>query len=385
MQPVRFRADLERLESNILASYATRAEESRGRLYPEPESMTRTCFQRDVDRIAHSKAFRRLEYKTQVFVNYEGDHYRTRLTHTLEVALVARAMARSLGLNVDLVEAIAYAHDLGHTPFGHAGEDVLNELTLDIGGFEHNRQSLRIVETLENFYPDFPGLNLSWEVREGLIKHTSIFDQPVVSDFDPEKHVSLEGQIVNLADELAYNCHDLEDGLRSNIIEIDDLKNLSLWKLATEKIQNRHLSIDHIQNEAIRFIKGFLVNKALKASEETIRTAGIMTAEDVGNHHEPLIRFDTETGSMLRELSDFLLKNFYHNHRIIRMTSKAKWFLQDLFERYMAAPLLLPEKVQLMINGNERKKRVICDYIAGMTDRFALDEYRKLTDPATRI
>jgi dGTPase len=382
---IRFRQDIEKTEKENLAVFATHAGESRGRDYKEKESETRTCFQRDVDRIAHSKAFRRLEYKTQVFVNYVGDHYRTRLTHTLEVALVAKSMARSLGVNTDLVEAIAYAHDLGHTPFGHAGEETLNELTQDIGGFEHNRQSLRIVEMLEQKYTGFPGLNLTWEVREGLIKHTSVYDNPDISSFDPDKNVSLEGQIVNLADELAYNCHDLEDGLRAGIIQINDLKKVSIWEMARCSIQIKNLDEDYLIMEAVRVIKGYLVRKALEASDCAIKKLNPKSAQDIANCSEMLICFDSETQRMIRELSDFLLDKFYYNHRIIRMTTKARWFLRDLFERYMNTPELLPEKIQHLADKNENKKRVICDYIAGMTDRFALDEYRKLTDPAVRV
>ncbi len=385
MTSIRLRRYLEKIESENLAPYAIHSNKSRGREYHEEKSDTRTCFQRDVDRIVHSKAFRRLEYKTQVFVNHEGDHYRTRLTHTLEVALVAKALARSLGLNADLAEAIAYAHDLGHTPFGHAGEETLNELTLDIGGFEHNRQSLRIVECLEQKYTEFPGLNLTWEVREGLIKHTSIFDKPDVVGFDPDKNVSLEGQIVNLADELAYNCHDLEDGLRAGIISKKDLQNLEIWSMALDVMKAKSIKDEYLYMEAVRVIKGYLVEKALEASFIKIKALNPRYAEDIANCSELIICFDPGTKEMLAELSSFLLDNFYYNHRIIRMTSKAKWFLKDLFERYMKTPKLLPEKVQDLMENENEKKRVICDYIAGMTDRFALDEYKKLTDPASRV
>lgn len=385
MEVIRYRDALERLEKESLSSFAAKASDTRGRAYPETESSTRTCFQRDVDRIVHSKAFRRLEYKTQVFVNYEGDHYRTRLTHTLEVAYVAKALARSLGLNSDLVEAIAFAHDLGHTPFGHAGEQVLNELTRDIGGFEHNRQSLRVVECLETRYPDFPGLNLSWEVREGLIKHTSIFDQPEVSGFEPEKRALLEGQVVNLADEMAYNCHDLEDGLRSNILEWDEVKDLKLWTYIQEAVESGNLDGTYLKDQLIGFIKDMLVKNALSNSIRLIADAGIKTPEDARNHPTTIIRLDDDAMSMLRELSAFLLDRFYFHHRVVRMTSKAKRFLEDLFERYLETPRLLPEKVQESIRRSGEEKRVICDYIAGMTDRFALEEYRKLTDPHTRV
>jgi len=384
MDSLRFRKQLENIESRDLAPYGMKSSSSRGRVYSEPESPSRTCFQRDVDRIVHSRAFRRLEYKTQVFVNYEGDHYRTRMTHTFEVSIVARSLARSLGLNVDLTEAVALAHDLGHTPFGHAGESILNELTKDIGGFEHNRQSLRVVEVLETRYPGFPGLNLSWEVKEGLIKHSSAFDQPEVSGFEPEKRVGLEGQIVNLADELAYNCHDLEDGLRSGIINIEKIKDLEIWKIASDEIKAQSLSSEFIRHQLVRFIKDFFVKDAIKTSHSNLQEQNITNPESARNVNRDLISFSDTVQPVIHELSSFLLTHFYFNHRVVRMTTKAKWFLKDLFERYTDTPELLPEKIQRLID-QDCPGRVICDYIAGMTDRFALEEYRKLTDPSARV
>ncbi|HPQ38939.1 MAG TPA: deoxyguanosinetriphosphate triphosphohydrolase [bacterium] len=382
---MRYRQDLEGFEDRNLASYATRASKSRGRSYPEEESVSRTCYQRDIDRIVHSRAFRRLEYKTQVFVNYEGDHYRTRLTHTFEVTLVARALARALGLNGDLTEAIALSHDLGHTPFGHAGEEILNELMAANGGFEHNRQSLRVVEVLENRYPRFKGLNLTWEVREGLIKHTSAFDHPSVTGYEPHKRVSLEGQVVNLADELAYNCHDLEDGLRSGIVSIEQLNALEIWQRAYDAVNGSCLEPEFIRHEAVGYIKDMLVKDAIRSSWEILDAVKPESPEAARSYHREMIVLSQPIRSMLNELSSFLLHNFYFNHRIIRMTTKAKWFLRDLFYRYSEIPRLLPEKIQRYIESDADKERVICDYIAGMTDRFALDEYRKLTDPGSRI
>lgn len=384
MEHLRSRKALETIENSILSTYAIRASESRGRVYPEIESPSRTSYQRDVDRIVHSRAFRRLEYKTQVFVNYEGDHYRTRLTHTFEVSLVARSIARSLGLNPDLTEAVALAHDLGHTPFGHAGEEILNELTLEIGGFEHNRQSLRVVEELENRYPAFNGLNLTWEVREGLIKHTSAFDQPDMSAFEPEKRVCLEGQVVNLADELAYNCHDLEDGLRAGILTFDQLKRLRIWEIAVHEMDIEKMSEEYQRHQLVRFVKDFLVRDALSASYRAIEHSGIVHSQDARNWDQDLICFTDETRLVIKELSDFLLKNFYFHHRVVRMTTKAKWFLKDLYTRYLETPKLLPEKIQRKMDSKDIR-RVVCDYIAGMTDRFALDEYQKLTDPSARV
>ncbi|MBN1551858.1 deoxyguanosinetriphosphate triphosphohydrolase, partial [bacterium] len=360
--------------------------QSKGRDYPEKESDYRTAFQRDIDRIVHSKAFRRLEYKTQVFVNYEGDHYRTRLTHTFEVAQVAEAIAKSLNLNIDLTKAIALAHDLGHTPFGHAGEEILNRLTQDVGGFEHNRQSLRVVEMLETRYPDFTGLNLTWEVREGLLKHSSIYDHPCIDRFNADKYPTLETQVVNLADELAYLCHDLDDGIRAKIININDFRNTSLGMKVMASYLNEDLLDDLLRYQTVRSLKNMLVLDALIESDRRLRSSGVESYDDVANYSELLIGFSTETKNLTKELSDFLLEMFYLNHRIVRMTTKAKWFLEDLFHRYSQTQRLLPEKIQTLIKqSNEPAKRIICDYIAGMTDRFALEEYRKLVDPNTLV
>jgi len=381
----RYRLELQNLEKRNLSTFGMLAQDTRGRRFEEKESSSRTCYQRDVDRVAHSRAFRRLEYKTQVFVNYEGDHYRTRLTHTFEVSLVARSLARSLGLNVDLTEAIALAHDLGHTPFGHAGEEILNEIMREAGGFEHNRQSLRVVELLEIRYPDFAGLNLTWEVREGLIKHASAFDKPGTSEYEPEKRVSLEGQLVNLADELAYNCHDLEDGLRSGIISFEQLKDLEIWRIAFNAVSGKKLESEFIRHQTVRFIKDFLVKDALQTSWANIDDERITNSEDARICSRNLISLSSSTSLLLKDLSKFLLEYFYNNHRVVRMTTKAKWFLQDLFQRYMDTPRLLPEKIQKKISDDNDQMRTVCDYIAGMTDRFALNEYKKLTDPDARV
>lgn len=379
------RENLEKQERSNLAPYAQLSIDSRGRHYPEPEHDFRTCFQRDVDRIVHSKSFRRLEYKTQVFVNYEGDHYRTRLTHTFEVAQVAVSIARTLGLNAPLTEAIALAHDLGHTPFGHAGEDILNELMHDAGGFEHNRQSLRVVEKLETRYPVFPGLNLTYEVREGILKHASVFDTPDIDQFEPDKRPTLEAQAVNIADELAYNCHDLEDGLRSGILAIPDLRDLALWKIAIVGIDSQAMDEGMLRFLAVRNLKDHLVRDVLHTSHKAIVDAQVDDVAKIRELPVNLIRFSDDMHRCVHELSAFLLENFYLHHRIVRMTTKAKWFLKDLFLRYVEIPGLLPEKLKRnhsqADSGN--KKRVICDYVAGMTDRFALDEYKKLVDPNT--
>ncbi len=378
------RVDNERFEHERLMPYAQKSGLSLGRTFPEPETEFRTCFQRDIDRIVHSKAFRRLEYKTQVFVNDEGDHYRTRLTHTFEVAQVAEAISRTLGLNIDLTRAIALAHDLGHTPFGHAGESILNELTSDIGGFEHNRQSLRVVEKLETLYPTFSGLNLSWEVREGLIKHKSVYDNPQSTEYHPETLPTLEAQVVNLADELAYNCHDVEDALRAGIIHYRDLEILDIWKLATEHVPS-HLEPEAVRRyQSVRSLKNLLVENLVYGSARLLENSGIESVDEARQCKEPLISFSESFSKMCSDLSAFLYRNFYFHYRIVRMTTKAKMFLKNLFNYYMEQPLLLPAKVQERFKVCEAG-RVICDYIAGMTDRFALDEYRKLLDPNTRV
>jgi dGTPase len=379
---------LENHELEWLAPYAQKARESRGRRFKEEESLYRTCYQRDIDRIIHCTAFRRLEYKTQVFVNTEGDHYRTRLTHTFEVSQVAESLARTMNLNTDLTKAIALAHDLGHTPFGHAGEAILQDLTADIGGFEHNKQSLRVVEMLESHYPDFPGLNLTWEVREGLLKHSSIYDQPEIDRFEPDYRPSLEAQVVNLSDELAYICHDLEDALRAGIIEVSDLKGLALWEEMERQIQIKSVSKEIYRYQIVRILKDILVKDAVKHSTKAITDAQVDSPVAARKETKILITFSPDMAIRSRELGMFLLDKFYSHHRVVRMTTKAKWFLKDLFNRYTETPMLLPEKVQALIPESQdlaEAKRVICDYIAGMTDRYALDEYRKLVDPDTRV
>lgn len=381
------REDMERAEEKNLAPWAVRACETRGRQYPEGLPQYRTCFQRDRDRIIHSNAFRRLEYKTQVFVNYEGDHYRTRLTHTLEVVQTAVALARVLRLNTDLTETIAMAHDLGHTPFGHAGEETLHQLMLAYGGFEHNRQSLRIVDLLEERYQAFPGLNLSWESREGIIKHTSAYDCPSTDDINPGKLPSLEGQVVNLADEIAYNCHDLEDGLRSDILSPDMLDELELWHEVSSRAQREGAfkSLDQQYYQAVRYLKNMLINEAIENSARLIEEANPLSADDVRNHRMPLISLPENLEEKNHQLRQLLMNKLYSHYRIIRMNDKAAFFLTRLFERYRQRPKILPQKVQDRIVENSVPERVICDYLAGMTDRYALDEYKKLFEPYEKV
>lgn len=374
-------------ESRRLQPYAAWSGATRGRRHAEAEHPFRTPFQRDRDRIIHSHAFRRLEYKTQVFVYHEGDHYRTRLTHTIEVAQISRTIARALGLNEDLAEAIALAHDLGHPPFGHTGEDALNHLMEGHGGFEHNGQSLRIVEELERKYPGFNGLNLTYEVREGIVKHSSEHDRPGRnSEYDGGSSASLEAQIVDIADEIAYNNHDIDDGLSSDMLEIDSLREVALWKEHFEEVKALNPGEERkilVSQTIIRIINAQvtdLVGTILKA----ITDEGIGSIDDVRARGANIAGFSPEMDAKNRELKRFLKANLYNHHRVIRMADKARRILRNLFTVYMREPKLLPPKTCMEIERHG-KERVICDYIAGMTDRFALDEFKKLWDPYERV
>ncbi len=378
------RAELEAFESQRLASYGLRSRDSRGRAYPEDEPGYRTAFQRDRDRILHTTAFRRLEYKTQVFINYEGDYYRTRLTHTLEVAQIGRTVARALGANEDLVEAICLAHDLGHPPFGHSGETTLSRLMTEHGGFDHNRQSLRIVTELENRYLEFPGLNLTWEVREGIVKHETEYDVADASDYEPEKRGHLEAQIANAADELAYTAHDLDDGLRSGMISPRQLSGLGLWETLRESIGWTSDEMDEVtRHRLIRRLIGIEVTDLLDATSERIAESGAQTVEELQLLPRNVIGHGATLRAMNRELKDFLYANMYQHYRVVRMQTKAELFLEDLFRAYLQNPKILPLEVQARAEDGPFH-RAICDYIAGMTDRFALQEHSKLFDPYTR-
>ena len=378
------REELEAQEAERLARYAVRSRDSRGRVYPEPEHPYRTAFQRDRDRIIHTTAFRRLEYKTQVFVNYEGDYYRTRLTHTIETAQIGRTMARALGCNEDLTEAVSLAHDLGHTPFGHSGELALHEIMEGHGGFNHNHQSVRIVEALEQRYQDFPGLNLTWETREGIVKHTTEYDVSQAEGYEPHKRATLEGQLVNAADEIAYTTHDLDDGLRSGLITVSDLRELCLWQEALQELDISERSFDEMsQHRVIRHLINREVTDVVQHVDSGLQAFGIRSVEDVRDAPHNLVGFSAELERINRELKDFLLQRLYRHHRVMRMQTKAKRLLQQLFEAYFVEPRQLPEEIQEKISEGQRE-RVICDYIAGMTDRFAIQEYDKLFDPATR-
>ena len=375
----------ERIEEETLAPYALRSKRSRGRDFPEAEPLYRTAFQRDRDRVLHTTAFRRLEYKTQVFVNHEGDHYRTRLTHTLEVAQIGRSMARALGANEDLVEAICLAHDLGHSPFGHAGEATLNLLMKEHGGFDHNKQSLRIVEKLEARYEDFHGLNLTWEVREGMVKHETEYDVSDATRFDPEKRGSLETQLANPADEIAYTAHDLDDGLRSGLLKPSQLEHLAWWQALKESINwNGTEFNDMIRYRMVRRLIGLLVRDQVEATAKRLKEADAQSPDDVRNLPENVVGHSENVAKMTRELKRFLYENLYRHPHVMRMQAKAERVIQALFEAYLEEPMQMPLAEQRKFEERSQE-RVICDYIAGMTDRFTLEEYAKLFDPSVPV
>jgi dGTPase len=375
------RAQLEAQEEENLAPYACRSGKSKGRIYPEEEAEYRTAFQRDRDRVLHTTAFRRLEYKTQVFFNYEGDYYRTRLTHTLEVAQIGRTIARTLGANEDLVEVICLAHDLGHSAFGHSGETALGRIMRDNGGFDHNKQSLRIVTVLERRYPDFPGLNLSWEVREGIVKHESEYDVSDAAEYDPELRGSLEAQIANVADELAYTTHDLDDGLRSGMISANMLEGITLWEIVLESVGLRDSQIDELaRHRLIRRLIGMEVIDLIDITHQRLRDSNVRSVEELQRLPYNVVGFSEDMYRRNRQLKDFLYSNLYRHYRVQRMAVKAERVIYDLFNAYLAEPTILPLHVQAQID-EYGLERTICDYIAGMTDRFAISEYGKLFDP----
>jgi len=369
-----------------LASFACRSELSRGRRYKEAGSETRNPFQRDRDRIIHSTAFRRLEYKTQVFVNHEGDHYRTRLTHSIEVAQIARSICRSMRLHEDLAEAVALAHDLGHTPFGHSGQDALDGVMKAYGGFEHNRQSLRVVESLEQRYIDFPGLNLSYESREGIVKHHSPHDIPKNSDlmeYQLNEQATLEAQIGNLADEIAYNNHDVDDGVRAGILTVKELAQVELFGMHYEQVIRSYPDVDEkrLVSETVRRMINYLILDVIEESSRRIKEAAIDSLNDVRDADALLIGFSRPVRHMNGELKRYLFRNMYKHYRVVRMAAKAERVIQELFLAYMEKPDMLPDRHKERLqekHSEERRARVIADYIAGMTDRYALDEYERL-------
>ena len=379
------RERLERIEDSALAPYGMRSGQSRGRDFAEAEQPYRTAYQRDRDRIIHTTAFRRLEYKTQVFVNTEGDYYRTRLTHTLEVAQIGRSLARALGANEDLTEAVCLAHDIGHPPFGHSGEQALNVLMKAHGGFDHNQQSLRVVEVLEHRYPAWPGLNLTYEVREGIVKHETEYDVSSARSFEPHKRGLLEAQIANAADEIAYNAHDLDDGLRAGLITPADLGSLELWERLKQSVGWDGRDFDDLwRHRLIRRLIGIEVTDVINATEKRIAAAGVQSTEGVQLLDHNLIGFSTEQQPINRGLKNFLYQRMYRHTRVIRMQMKADRLLGELFAAYVAEPGQLPRSAQQRIDS-EGLHRAVCDYVAGMTDRFALDEHAKMFDPNVSV
>ena len=348
----------------------------------------RPAFERDRDRIIHCAAFRRLEYKTQVFVNHEGDYYRTRLTHSLEVAQIGKAIARRLKLNEELTEALALAHDLGHTPFGHTGEEVLNRLLEDHGGFEHNFQSLRVVDELEERYPGFNGLNLSWEVREGIVKHSTPYDRPVeiIGQFLPGVVPTIEAQLINFADEIAYNNHDMDDGLKAGYITVAQLGQVELWSEVFEQVEAQYPGIDPIRKmyQTISALIGVFIKDLTANTLANLETFGIATMEDLRRVNRPVVALSPELSRKNRQLKGFLMENLYRHYKVERMRVKAERCLTQLFETYLKHPSLLPRKYLKKMDTMGRE-RVISDYIAGMTDRFALDEFKRLFEPYERV
>ena len=381
------RIEIEEREETLLAPYAMRSRSSRGRIHPEKEHPYRPCYQRDRDRIIHTTAFRRLEYKTQVFVNHEGDNYRTRLTHTIEVAQIARSIGRALRLNEDLIETLALAHDIGHGPFGHAGEDALREMMKDHGGFDHNLQGLRIVDFLEEKYPGFKGLNLTWEVREGINKHTTPFDQPDRNTaIDPEKFPLLETQVVDIADEIAYDNHDLDDGVASGLLKEEELLKITLWEKARGEVLHEipTLSGSLLTKQIIKSLINAQITSLIEASEKNLSAQRIHSTDDVRRSSQRFIVFHPSLSEERKTLKSFLMKHLYHHYRVVRMSDKARRFVRDLFIIYLKNPEQLPPSFSNRI-PQEGSYRVICDYLAGMTDRFALDEYKRFFDPYERV
>ena len=378
-------------QSERLAPYAADRAQSRGRKHAEEPPAGRSAFQRDRDRVIHSSAFRRLEYKTQVFVNHEGDLYRTRLTHSLEVGQVGRAIARQLALNEDLVEAIALAHDLGHTPFGHAGQDALQECMTDLGGFEHNIQSLRIVDRLERRYGDFPGLNLSFETREGILKHCAKSKAADLGDvgerFLQGSHPSLEAQITNLADEITYNNHDIDDGLRAGLLNLEELCASTLYGAIFVEVSQRYPEASEtvLRHETGRRLINLLIHDLVDETRRRIAAEGIITIADVRAAPHPLAAHSPAIAHDVAVLKRLLFQRMYRHPRVHRQAEKAKRLVRKLFHTLCEDPRLLPLKYQVRINecsgAAKRQARVVADYVAGMTDRFAIAEYDRLFDP----
>ncbi len=382
------------MELTARSAYASTAANSRGRRHDEPPPEHRSEFQRDRDRIVHSAAFRRLEYKTQVFVNHEGDMFRTRLTHSIEVAQIARSVARILGVNEVLAETIALAHDLGHTPFGHAGQDALNQCMRDHGGFEHNLQSLRIVDQLEEKYAEFDGLNLTFETREGILKHCSADNARQLGElgerFLKKQQPGLEAQITNIADEIAYNNHDIDDGLRAGLINIEQLCEIQLFREQHETVMATYPSLQRRRaiHEIIRRMINRQVSDLIETTREHLAAAAPQSRNDILDQPAPLAGFSKPMQTMNRELKQFLRNHLYRHYRVHRMTSKARSIIRALFDSFLDDPLLLPPEAQHKAaeleaeTGISGRARAVADYIAGMTDRYAIQEYERIFTPA---
>ena len=383
-----------------LSSFACTPEQSRGRLHAEPESNTRSVFQRDRDRIIHSTAFRRLEYKTQVFVNHEGDHYRTRLTHSLEVSQLARSICRSLHLNEDLAEALALAHDLGHPPFGHSGEDGLKAAMANFGGFNHNGHTIRLITSLEQRYAEFDGLNLTWETLEGIAKHNgpviegehsaprAILEYNKIYDLELGSYASLEAQIASLADDIAYNNHDIDDGLRAGLFLVADLEEVPAVAQVFHEVKKRYpdLSEPRLIHEAIRRLINRMATDLILQTQRNIDAAKVKSVEEVRALGRGLAEFSPEMQALNRSLKAFLMRRMYRHYKVNRMASKAKRVVQELFEFFLNEPECLPDSWQKLIDAPKTTQTatVVADFIAGMTDRFALDEYRRIFDVQAR-
>ncbi len=379
-----------------LASYACDPAKSRGRLFKEEESNSRSCFQRDRDRIIHSTAFRRLEYKTQVFVNHEGDHYRTRLTHSLEVAQLARGMCRSLGLNEDLAEALALAHDLGHTPFGHAGEDALGKAMQPFGGFDHNAHTIKILTSLEQRYAEFDGLNLTWETLEGIAKHNGPVKKAPreLAEYNKKHNLELksfasgEAQVSSLADDIAYNNHDIDDGIRAGLLSIEQMEEVASVAKIFHEVRKKYPDIDEprLTHEAIRRLINRMVTDLITQTKSNIKEYKIKNVADIRDLGKPLVFFSPQMQETNKQLQSFLMQNMYRHYKANRMASKAGRVVKELFEFFLAEPECLPDAWRNSTDGKNTIKTaaVVADFIAGMTDRFALDEYRRVFDVQSR-
>jgi dGTPase len=380
---------------SVLAPYAAKSEHSRGRRHPEPPPAYRSEFQRDRDRIVHSTAFRRLVYKTQVFVNHEGDLYRTRLTHSLEVAQIARTVARAMKLNEELSEAICLAHDLGHTPFGHAGQDALNECMQDFGGFEHNLQSLRVVDELEEHYAEFDGLNLTFECREGILKHCSYNNALQLGElgerFINRQQPGLEAQLANFADEIAYNNHDVEDGIRAGLISIEQLATVPLFLTYYTEVLAKYpeLAGRRLVYEILRRMINHLASDLIDSSAARLGASGVRSIAEVRAHPKALIGFSDGTRELNHALKTFLREHLYKHYKVRRMTAKARRIVRELFDAFFNDPALMPDEHEArtrmeLVQGPAGRARAVADYIAGMTDRYAILEHSRLFDPSEK-